>query len=343
MQTREKKRRPAAAPLLRAEVERQLAWAVDARSFQHRDPLWHVTEGFQQTFDRIGRRRAAQLAAAEPESRRSGDAAPPVPDGRRDDSGRPAQHHPELPQTPIRTFSETAFQRGTLAASVLQGTGRMMLATCLRRAVGQPEPLQQRQTLFGGGSQVRAVPGSWPDQAVFHRGFAESAVGLVVDVLADARAVVDSMAGLARGEGPVTDRDGAAALRRVYPFLDDGRERMLLEQYRAQLAATADEREKPVLQNAIAHTDALIVRKAQMKAEFINRLRQISDRAQEALEELESPETLEYLTAALRPEEAPPPEPPPDGEGDDRGAPEPPPGGERPPDGADAAGGGPPD
>ena len=61
MQTKVKKKQPAPAPLTQPMVQRQLAGAVDAGAFQHRDPLWHVTESFQQTFDRIGRRRAAQL------------------------------------------------------------------------------------------------------------------------------------------------------------------------------------------------------------------------------------------------------------------------------------------
>ena len=336
MQTKVKKKQPAPAPLTQPMVQRQLAGAVDAGAFQHRDPLWHVTESFQQTFDRIGRRRAAQLTleseggaglsavlggfSAET-ARQQQEAARPGADrsaqrGAAPTRERKAQYHPELPQGPIQTFSETAFQRGNLAASVLQGTGRMMLATCLKRSLGQGEPNQQRQTLFGAGSQARTVPGSSPDQMVFYRGFAQSAVGLVVDVLADARAVVDSLTEMAQGTGSLKEDEGAATLRRVYPFLDDSREQQLLAGYQAQLAAADDEREKPVLQNAIAHTRALIARKGQMKNEFISKLRWISNQAEEALEELEGEETLEYLTAALRaphaPEDELPPGPPPD-------------------------------
>lgn len=336
MQTKVKKKQPAPAPLTQPMVQRQLAGAVDAGAFQHRDPLWHVTESFQQTFDRIGRRRAAQLTleseggaglsavlggfSAET-ARQQQEAARPGADRSAQRSAAPtrerkAQYHPELPQGPIQTFSETAFQRGNLAASVLQGTGRMMLATCLKRSLGQGEPNQQRQTLFGAGSQARTVPGSSPDQMVFYRGFAESAVGLVVDVLADARAVVDSLTEMAQGAGSLKEDEGAATLRRVYPFLDDSREQQLLAGYQEQLAAATDEREKPVLQNAIAHTRALIARKGQMKNEFISKLRWISNQAEEALEELEGEETLEYLTAALRaphaPEDELPPGPPPD-------------------------------
>ena len=322
VQTKQLKKRAAApAPFTARDAQRQLRWAVDAQNFQHRDPLWHVSESFQQSFDRIGRRRAAQLALESGSGfsveagREAREAERPKAPGEAEPLQRPGRkkgYHPELPRTPIQTFSEMAFQRGTLASAVLQGTGRMMLATCLKRAAGQQEPPQHLQTLFGGGSQARNVPGSSPDQMLFHRGFAESAVGLVVDVLSDARSVVDTLAEMAGGSGALKAGEGAGTLRRVYPFLDDSRERQLLADYQARLA-TAGEGERPALQNALVHTRALIARKAQMKNEFINKLRWISDRAQEALEELESAETLEYLTAALgRPAgELPPPEPPP--------------------------------
>lgn len=329
MQTKlQKKKIPAPQPVTRSVVKRQLSWAaVEGSRFQHRDPLAQVTESFQQTFDQMGQRRTQQLTASQgagvqQESR-------PQPGSEeaaqvRSERKRPgARFHAELPQTPIQTFSEMAFQRGRLASAVLQGTGRMMLATCLQHSVGQQSPVRGRQTLFGAGTQVRVVPGSSPDQMVFHRGFARSAVGLVVDVLSDARSVVDTLAEMAEGAGTLEENEGAQTLRQVYPFLDDSRERELLDQYRAQLAGAAGVEERQVLQNAIVHAQALITRKAQMKNELITKLRLISDKAEEALEELQSEDTLDFLTAALemaslaQPPEAPP-EPPDDGQGDGR-------------------------
>ena len=44
-------RRPKAAPPapkgLEQNLRRQMAWAAGTESFQHRDPLYHVTESFQ--------------------------------------------------------------------------------------------------------------------------------------------------------------------------------------------------------------------------------------------------------------------------------------------------------
>ena len=51
---------PKGQPMEQA-LRRQMAWAAGTEQFQHRDPLYHVTENFQQTFDAMGRRHAAQM------------------------------------------------------------------------------------------------------------------------------------------------------------------------------------------------------------------------------------------------------------------------------------------
>ena len=95
----------------------------------------------------------------------------------------------------MKKFSSMAFERGELSAALLQGTGKLALISCLKRAAGAPE---QSVTLFGLGAQTRNVPARDPDQMMFHRNFAKSAVGLVVDTLRDARQTVDSLADMAR-------------------------------------------------------------------------------------------------------------------------------------------------
>ena len=63
------KRRQAQAavpPVTEKDTRRQLAWAAGSEFFSHRDPLYHITEDFRQTFDEIGRRHAAALAKRHP-------------------------------------------------------------------------------------------------------------------------------------------------------------------------------------------------------------------------------------------------------------------------------------
>ena len=309
---------------LEHKLRRQMAWAAGTEAFAHRDPLYHVTESFQQTFDAMGRRHAAQLGGKTEEeppapARQEGQTQPagemPDPTSARSfyERGRPEE------QDMLRRFSETAFQRGTLSGAVLQGTGQMMLFSCLKKTVGQSQPDKwQQRKLFEKASPQRNVPGHSPDKVIFNRGFTDSAVGLVVDTLRDARRTVEDLHDLALGKSEM-GQAGADTLRTMYPFLDDSRERELLAQYREQLDKTGDVAEKTALQHAVARMEALIGKKQQMKQEFINKLRFLSDRANEALEAFSQPgfadELFETLQETFGAEEPPPDEGGEDGHG----------------------------
>lgn len=317
-------------------LQRQMAWAAGAEFFQHRDPLYHVTESFQQTFDAMGRKHAREAAGEAKErgagtgekARQPGERGPETGDAPDPASARSFYERTrDRDQDMVRRFSETAFQRGTLSAAVLQGTGRMMLFSCLKKTVGQSQPVREQQRkLFENASQQRNIPAAGTGKVVFNRGFTDSAVGLVVDSLRDAhRAVGDMQALIQGGLGKAeAGRHGADTLREMYPFLDDSREQELLAQYYAQLnnLEASSGSEKGLLQNAIDRTRALIDKKGQMKKEFINKLRFVADRASEALAEFEEPGFAAALDTALR--EAVGAENPDDGEGGaDRGAPDP--------------------
>ena len=222
----------------------------------------------------------------------------------------------------LKRFSETSFQRGTLSGAVLRGSGQMMLFSCLKKTVGQNQPDKwQQRKLFEKVSPHRNSPGHNPDKLVFNRGFTDSAVGLVVDTLRDSRRVVDDMRAVVAGSFKNEAGFGGAAstLRKMYPFLDDSQERRLLEEYQAQLDGLEDgDPKRSILHNALNRTHALMQKKAQMRVEFINKLRFISDRATEALEVFQAPGFAEQLHEALL-QDLNPEEPPDDG-GDDDGA-----------------------
>lgn len=309
------------------DVRQQLAWASGSEFFQNRDPLYHITEDFRQTFDEIGRRHAAELAGEMPGGFSSSEQSGEKAEGQKDKPGGMTPEQQPDPtsaknlyqmrdpsnQDSIRRFSETAFQRGTMASAVMEGTGKMMLVSCLKRTVGQSQPVKEQQRrLFEGASQQRNVPGHSPDAVVFNRGFADSAVGLMVDTLRDARRIVESMADLAAGKSDMGSEGGAQTLQKMYPFLDDSRERMLAAQYSSRLRDSRDPEERQLLQNAYVRVQALLDKKAQMRNEFINKLRGIADRATEALTLFETPGFAEELVQELNQTEEPP-EPPNEG------------------------------
>lgn len=129
IQTRRRAQEAPAGHPMEDTLRRQMAWAAGTEQFQHRDPLYHVTESFQQTFDAIGCRHAQELAggrteegAEERADQTSGENQMPDQTSARSfyERSRPED------QDMVRRFSETAFQRGTLSGAVLEGTGQMM-------------------------------------------------------------------------------------------------------------------------------------------------------------------------------------------------------------------------
>ncbi len=315
------------APMTERETRQQLALAAGSGFSEHRDLVSQVTENFQLTFDRIGRAHAAGLfqdSGSSAERKTAGEVETPTVKPEGDLSFRVRTEESPWPGTaePLQKFSETFFKRGNLLASVLAGTGKMMLVSCLKRTWRR----KNDQKLFRGGIRKKNVPHHDPDQIVLNQAIASQAVGLVVDTLRDARRVVQSMEELAHGAGEGRDTVESRILRNMYPFLDDDGEKQLLAQYEAQLEKSEDVRERAVLQNALVHTRALLDKKAQMKNEFINKLRFISDRATEALEEFETPGFTDEIMTELMPqeEEIPPatggnddPDQPADGQSED--------------------------
>lgn len=305
-------------------LRRQIAWAAGTEAFQHRDPLYHVTESFQQTFDAMGQRHTQELTGGQREGEHGSSGGPATLEQTPDATSTRSFYECSRPedQEMLHRFSETAFQRGTLSGAVLEGTGQMMLFSCLKKTVGQSQPDRwQQKKLFEGASPMRNVPGHSPDRVIFNRGFTNSAVGLVVDTLRDARRTVEDLQDLVLGKSEM-GAAGGDTLRTMYPFLDDSRERGLLEQYRNQIRTARDSQEKAALQNAAERMEALIQKKAQMKQEFTNKLRFLSDRATEALEVFSQPGFSTAIDRALR-EAVGAEEPPNREEGGDDGAVEP--------------------
>lgn len=326
-----KRKRPDSAPALRESVERQLSLAADMGRSPHDDPLYRVDETFRESFQGAGRKRyEAATAEGTRDDEREEQEKPPKAEEALQEKGQKAEEtqdktskqdenadkkkegvpdgRQKINGAPLENFSKMAFKRGELSAAVLEGTGKVALISCLKRSAGQPE---QGKTLFGLGAQTSNVPARDPDKMMFHRNFATSAVGLVVDALRDARRTVDSLTDMASGTGEFRERDGGATLHSMYPFLDDSRERALLGERQKRLQeGNCTPEERAILENAAIRAKALITKKAQMKEEFIQKLREISNRAEEAIAELERPETLEEAAEAL--EEADGTIPPPD-------------------------------
>lgn len=298
---------------LQHKIDKEIAFAAGAEFFDNRDPLYHISEYFTNTFDMAGMRLGSQLSAEQQGQRGKDQPGQSPTQGRERQFVRETSMDKYWQPSPLRTdqhflsrFCETAFQRGTLASAVFRGTGQMMLFTCLKRTIGQSQPKNARQRmLFEGGSVTKNMSGH-PTKAVFNRGTADSAVGMVADVTRDARRLTEALTAMAEGKNVLPDNSGTNTLRLVYPFLSDEKDRKLLAGYEAQLKALSGkentEASQAILKRAIAKTQALIERKRFMKTQFIMKLREIGDNAQSALQTFSDPGFSAAVAQTLAPQ-----------------------------------------
>ncbi len=305
---------------LRKDVKSQLQNAAGADYFMHRDPVWHVSEDFQRIFEDIGRQKGKeadyafgstsmveQTDARKTGEKQNGESAEknaPSTDlaHRRTDMSSMVEPSGMVENNMfLQKFSQMAFNRGTMSGAILGGTGKMMLFSCLKRTVGQtgPDNLRQRK-LFEGSSQRRNVEGKDPDKVMFNRGETDGAVGLVVDVLRDARRTVDSITQLMSGKNALPSSSGASTLSQMYPFLSTDKEINLIESYKSQLSGATNVQDKEILKHAMEKTRALMEKKQQMKERFIVALREVSDRANDALEEFTAEGFMEEANEAVK-------------------------------------------
>ncbi|MDR1298685.1 MAG: hypothetical protein LBJ84_00340 [Oscillospiraceae bacterium] len=231
-----------------------------------------------------------------------------------DGAERTQQKGARLGEAPFAMkFSQTEFKRGDLTGAILRGeaSGRLMLMSGLKRAIGQSEPLKyrQRELFRSGASSRRNIEGRDAGEVVFNRGEADSAVAIILNSLRTARKTVETLADYVRGEGGLPPDSGADALRRIYPFLDDEDDKNALESYGAMLSELGetpkDAEKRRVLQRATIKTQAAINSKAQMRYRFLRNLEEMSERAERAIAMFDSEDFREEAAngAAPVPEE----------------------------------------
>ena len=294
-------------------ARRQISMAAGTEAFYNRDPVYHVSETFQKTFDARGSEMAGELFRHKEKSAKDAALEPkgvsPLTQTSMDDCFQRSETDPFLDK-----FSQIAFNRGTLASAILEGTGQMMLFTCMKRTIAQFQPRSERQRKLFPGSVRKNTEGA-PNRLMFNRATTDGAVGMVADVTRDARRLVETLTDTAEGKNVLPRDSGTNTLNRVYPFLSDEREQTLIKQYKARISELAGdnsaEAERAVLDRALKKAGALAERKRYMKAQFIFNLRQMGDNAQGMSALFSSEDFLEALNRAVnvRPAEAKPAEP----------------------------------
>ena len=264
------------SPLTKERIEAQTAWAAGTEQFFNRDPSFHLSESFTKTIDNLGKMH-------DDEATDMGKLYEP----RYGDEGR------------LKKFAEIGFNRGNLSAAIINGTGKMMLVSCLKRTVGQDRSLNfKERRLFQMHSVHRELPASQNSMNIVNRGFAESATGMVVDVLKDARRSLNNLEKMAFGADQIDGSSGLETLHKMYPFLDTGRERALLKSYDEKLKdpeIREGSEQYELLQRAHRRIMQVLEKKEKTAREFLQRLRQLRERAEQAEKELSAPEFIDSI------------------------------------------------
>ena len=177
-------------------VKRQLRISAGVGDYSNKDPIYHLSEGFRQTFDLAGSKRSAErngdtaqnIGETQQNSRlrqdggtglevrvpgletkpESGDGVSKALDGAGTGSAFGAFDKTSMDSVFAPTsgkendrfvnrFSDTAFSRGSMAGAVMRGTGQMMLMTSLNRVSGRALPKNMRQRkLFQSGASKKS-------------------------------------------------------------------------------------------------------------------------------------------------------------------------------------------
>lgn len=228
-----------------------------AGSYRRKDPVYALAESFAQTFDLMGRQRVRAAAGLEPGQLQGVNMLPYIAD----DNGRY-----------LRRFSQYAFQNGRLAGAILQGRGELALHVCIRRAAG----------LAGlTGTEVRRKIDKTADHRrvaqtedwVHFGGDPHAAVALVAGVTRSASQLLREI----RKAGDQLEGAQVTTLREVFPFLYEDEDRELIEQLsrkqrQMQLDGKAEGAQYRAVCAALDKARAMLSKKRQMRAEFLNRL-----------------------------------------------------------------------
>lgn len=267
--------------MLKSEINTLTGQSGNIRSV---DPVWYLTDNFVSTFNMTGKSMQEQTPATDgtgvsresEENQQNG-----LAQGKEWDFSPHYQASPLQQQNGLflRKFGQIAFDRGNLAAGILQGRGQLMLMSCMKRTVGQSQPTNIKQEkLFGGSSAHKRLPQK-DAQVIFNRNDVKSAVGLVVGSLQSAGRIFSVFDNAANSEGSPLEQESIDTLRQLYPFLSTTRDRDTIERYRMKLSCLkeqgADGEAAGLLERGISKLQAVINKKELMKTQFITKLQML--------------------------------------------------------------------
>lgn len=269
------------------------------------DPVMLMTQSYKQSFDAVGKARAAQISESS-ETREEDGSEVREKAGESDNGGgellrehRQRHDFPEYRHSRRRLeqggfcerFSETAFRGGRLAGAVLRGEAKNMFITCVARTKKSSGPQNEKQRSIIGETAVEKDIDAQPAKAVFNRDV-RSAVGIAVDAIHGAGRVLEIFRCLVEGSEEFQDNwldlREVGTLRQLYPFLDTRGDKALIERYSERIkqlendSSPQSQTEKRSLESALNKARGVLDRKQNEQRKFLTQLNYMQNRAREA-------------------------------------------------------------
>jgi hypothetical protein len=323
------KSRSIAADLLPAralseQLTARLSSAAGISKLRTRDPVYALSELFKTRFDSFGATAAEQKEERE-QSEDSKTADAQTQNGGFSDISK-TETQKAVPDFPsyahssaqisqrdfYHRFSQTAFNNGKLAGAILQGGGKGMFVSCLKRAFGiSMTPTDRQKTVFADNAANLPIV-NFPARVVFNR-CVHGAASVVFDSAMEADRMLELLSKLATADTDCMLKSSLPdSYRQLFPFLSTEADTALRDALQATLSgldtpegSTQETVQKrAMLGAALKKTDAIISRKNQMKTDFTVHLREILNQLHKA-EEFYSSDTLvtEIVDELLGPKE----------------------------------------
>lgn len=322
LQKREKPAREKAPKPLDAVLRSMAGLPANAGA---RDPVSQVQDTFSTSFQAHGR---AMMQLREGQSPPQGlaphegeeeaqEARPALPTGGIEERYAPSEAEYQRGHF-LHRYADVAFNRGDLAAGILQGESKMVLISTMKQALGEsPADNQREEKLWGSRSSSKRLLGG-DARLGYNKGEVRSAVSLTIDSIASGRnAIEDLKDGLKLAR---KTRGGSETLKRLYPFLTVEEDKETLAHIRAQLRGLSGPEaaeQKRMLAHGERKMQALIEKKEAMELRFMQMIEELSANALGAEREFQAEGFSEQIFRALYAyapeqmlaEEEPPPDP----------------------------------
>ena len=275
------------------------------------DPVMLMTQNYKQSFDAVGKARAAQMAKGSEVREKADSGAKDGSDTRestaRNDNGREElvrarrnrrdfseyrHSRRRLEQGSFcEKFSDMAFRGGRLAGAVLEGEARNMFITCVARTKSSSGPQNEKQRRIIGETAVENDIEGQPAKLIFNRDV-RSAVGIAVDAIHGAGRVLEIFRGLVEGSEELQDNRlemrNINTISRLYPFLDTRGDKAIIERYSQRIkelendSSQQSQAEKKSLKSALNKAQGVLDRKRNEQRKFLTQLDLMQNRAREA-------------------------------------------------------------